>query len=367
MWDRLWDSFVELLMVVFLPLVCSYHTLTTNAFLNISHETATGVEQAANALLSPVQYLFAGRIAKEGSDGSIQFSQRFQYETRFWINTVASVAALPPSLLLGSAAKGLSLLTAQGKQHYAAIQAAWQAKEGQSNLETYRKLGLQLQNASKADFFTSQGYSRNPGAENHLAAEKQALREIAALLNEAQIPWWLDCGSCLGAYRYGGVIPWDCDLDIAVLLPDFENVRRVLNRLDPEKYIVQDWSSRTYPQSFIKVFVRESSTLVDIYHFEILPETREIRYLLSWENCMFSPEWVKIRERRFTSPIAFDAVFPLKKALFDGLEVFIPNDPTRYLQRYYGENLSPAKIYDPVTGRFEKDLSHPYWQRAYAH
>ena len=66
-------------------------------------------------------------------------------------------------------------------------------------------------------------------------------------------------------------------------------------------------------------------------------------------------------------PVSYETVFPLKKALFDGLEVFVPANPEKYLQRYYGENLAPAKIYSPVTGRYEKDLTHPYWQKSYVH
>jgi len=85
------------------------------------------------------------------------------------------------------------------------------------------------------------------------------------------------------------------------------------------------------------------------------------------ENNIFFFEWWKIRERRFKKPVAISHVFPLKKASFDGVEVFVPHDTVSFLQRYYGENLDPAKILNPKTNRFEKDLSHPYWQSAYVH
>jgi phosphorylcholine metabolism protein LicD len=197
--------------------------------------------------------------------------------------------------------------------------------------------------------------------------EKEALRKIGTLLEEANIPWWVDCGTCLGAYRYGGVIPWDEDVDIAVLMPDFDNVKRVLNQLDPSEYTVQDWSSREHPKSFMKVYVRKSGTFVDIYHFKILPETRQIQYVLSLEHAFFLPDWMKIREQKFTVPAEFDSVFPLKKMTFDNMTVFVPNKIEKYLQRYYGENLAPAKVFDPITNKYEKDLTHPYWLRAYVH
>jgi len=366
--DRVWDFFVETLIVLFLPLVCSYYTLSADLFLNVSSERATGLEKVGNTFLIPFQYLFAGRLAKEREDGTIEFVQRFSYEENFWTHTAYSLAALPPSLLLGSTLKALGLIGEGARKRHASLKAAWFSKTiVKSNLEMYRKLGLAIPNSDQAEFFQSQRHLRNPGSENYLAEDKKALKEIAALLNQAGIPWWVDCGTCLGTFRYGGVIPWDFDIDIAVLLPDFENVRRLLNGLDPAKYRVQDWSGRSSPQSFIKVLIRETNTLIDIYHFEILPESRQIRYILSLESNILFPEWWKIRERRFKPPVAFETVFPLKKARFDGVEVFVPADPEKYLQRYYGENLAPAKIYDSITQRYEKDLSHPYWQREFAH
>lgn len=363
--ERLWDLFVDTMIAIFMPLVCSYYTLTANTFLNTSVQNATGLEWAGDVLLSPVQYLLAGREAIQKPDGSWDLVLRFDYNHAFWFKAASSVFALPTSLVLGSAVKGLSFINEATRQRHASLMASINSTEGRSNLALYRKMGLQI--TPPVECILPQGHKRRPGDEQALAVEKEALRDIAALLNEAQIPWWVDCGTCLGAYRYGGVIPWDGDIDIAVLLPDFNNVRHALNRLDPRKYIVQDWSTRDHPNSYIKVFIRKSNTLIDIYHFSIDPETKEFRYVFSLASNQFFPEWWKIRERRFEVPVAFDTVFPLKQASLDGIEVYVPNDTKKYLQRYYGENLDPAKIYDPLTDQYEKDPMHPYWQRSFAH
>lgn len=363
--DKLWDFFVDTLMVFFMPLVCSYFALSGDLFFNVAARDASGLEWVGNELLSPLQYLLDGREAHPQGDGSWKFVQRFDYASGFWVKASASALALPPSVVLGAAAKGLSLLGKTGRERFAALAAAAGSTQVHSHVEEYRKMGLEI--SSQADFQHCQGFQRRPGEENILAAEKIALKDIIALFNEADIPWWLDCGSCLGAYRYGGVIPWDGDIDIAVLLNDFDNVWRVLNKLDRNQYLVQDWSTRDHPNSFIKVYIRASGTMIDIYHFAIVPEAKELRFVFALESSMFFPEWFKIRERRFKEPAPFDTVFPLKKTLFDGIEVFIPCDTKKYLQRCYGENLDPAKLYDPNTGCYEKDLTHPYWKRAYAH
>ncbi len=361
MWDKLWDFFVDTMRAIFMPLVCSYYALSGNLFINVSVRDATGLERVGNVLLSPVQYLLDGKEAIQRPDGTWEFVQRFDYKNAFWFKTAGSVAALPASAILGCAVKGLSLLSKPNRERFVSLHRG----KFRSNLEEYRKMGLILEPVCET--FTPDKFDRRPGDEQVLALEKTALSDIAKVLNEAKIPWWVDCGTCLGAYRYGGVIPWDEDIDVAVLAPDFENVRTSLAKLDREKYWVQDWSTRDHPNSFIKVFIRKTGAMIDIYHFAIDPEKRELRFIFALETSMFFPEWFKIRERRFKEPAAFDVVFPLKKALFDGVEIFIPRDPKKYLQRCYGENLAPAKIYDSQTGCYEKDLSHPYWQRAYAH
>lgn len=363
--DRIWDAFVDGCQALFIPLVYIYFSVSGNLFLNSAAQDASGLELVGDTLLTPFQYLFCGQSATPGEDGIWVYTQKFDYREYFWVKTAASIVVLPPSFILGCAAKGISWLS--NRDRFASMYDSYYFRKIHPNIEKYRELGIAIGNPDQAEWISSQGYARRPEDIKHLEKDKQALTEIAALLNEARIPWWLDCGSCLGAYRYGGVIPWDCDIDIAVLLPDFDNVRRALLKLDPKKYSVQDWSGRLNPQNYFKVYIRETGKYVDIYYFAIDANAKTIQYILSLETSSIFPEWWKIRERRFKVPAPFEIVFPLKKAYFDGIEVFIPNNPVKYLQRCYGENLAPAKVYNPVTNYYEKDLNHPYWNNAYVH
>ncbi len=363
MLDRAWDLFVNTLTRLFLPLVYSYFALSSSLFLNMSDSQSTGLAKVADVLFVPSHYLFAGQQAHQAENGLWEWSPRFQYKDSFWPKTVASAIALPPSLILGSLAKWVSFLSPTASQRYASMKEAWISTQATPHLDLYRTIGL----GDPTTPFKSEGLARRPGAENHMSSGKECLKEIGDLLNQAGIPWWIDCGTCLGTYRYGGIIPWDEDIDIAILSVDSENVRRALNALDGAKYAVQDWSGRGLPHTLFKVFVKETQAMIDVYHFDVDLEAKELKFILSLEDSLFFPEWWKVRERRFKEPVPFATVFPLRKTTFDGVEVFIPQNPKKYLQRYYGENLAPAKIYDPEKDEYVKDLSHEYWQRSYVH
>ena len=189
MLDWLWDFFVESCAVFFIPLICTYYSIGGNLFLNSTASDALGIEQAGNTLLAPFQYLFKGQSAFLMEDGNWSYRQRFDYRDYFWIKTAASVVALPASLVLGSAVKGLTYLSPARRLQLESMKSSYFSPKIKSNLETYQKLGMTIFDPEQTQWESSQGHARRPGDENHLREEKEALREIAFLLTEAKIPW----------------------------------------------------------------------------------------------------------------------------------------------------------------------------------
>jgi len=354
-----------------MPLVFFYHLVLTNTFLNTAAEDAHGIEKWANAALTPVQYLCEGKVAVPCKDlqGNIYYKleRRFDYDNHFYVKTAASIATLPFSITVGSLLKGAAYLSSETKERAYKIKNTFHPSRIVSNLPKYEKIGMEMGDFKTAEMIAPPKWSRQPGMKQRLATDIEALKEIVAILNKHNIPFWLDCGSCLGTYQYGGAIPHDWDIDMAVLLDDFTNIQHALTELDSEKYVVQDWSSRGHEKSYLKVFIRESGGMIDLYHFAIDEENQSVYTLFSNDSNIFMPEEWKIRERRYTTPIPFAHIFPLKKALFEGIEVAVPGNTKEYLQTFYGENLAPAKLYNEITGQYEKDLSHPYWDIPHAH
>jgi hypothetical protein len=361
------EVLADWIIYIGLPLVHAYHLICGSVFFNVVSEDAQGVEKLANTVLAPAHYLLRGDSVKQMARG-YKITPRFSYEEHFLFKTATSLVMAPLSFGVGAAVKTASYFVPEVRQKYLAVLS--QEKSSQwvvSNLDYYRAIGLRIQNLETAPFIEPPSHERRPGDEQHMQQEKEAFKAIIKILNAHKIPFWVDCGTCLGTYRYGGIIPWDWDLDIAVLEPDFENIRHALNELDENKYTVQDWSGRDCPGTYLKVYIKGTKTLIDLYHFSINKEKKILNCIFSNEHSPFFPESWKIRERRYSVDTPFDVVFPLKRANFDGIEVPIPGKTKEYLQLRYGENISPAKIYDPTTGRYEKDLTHPYWNIAHVH
>lgn len=51
--------------------------------------------------------------------------------------------------------------------------------------------------------------------------ELQIMKEIHAICQENDLTYYLGYGSCLGAVRHSGFIPWDDDMDIIMPYPDY--------------------------------------------------------------------------------------------------------------------------------------------------
>ncbi len=85
------------------------------------------------------------------------------------------------------------------------------------------------------------------------------LLAVDAVCRHHNLPYWLGSGTLLGAVRHGGFIPWDDDLDIEMLKPDFDKLMKVLPRELPGHLALQ-WRTQdpNYFFTFAKVRDRNS-------------------------------------------------------------------------------------------------------------
>ena len=72
---------------------------------------------------------------------------------------------------------------------------------------------------------TDQQYMTNQQIKQELV---RMLKEIDDAMSEAGLKYTIFSGTLLGAVRHGGFIPWDDDLDIAMLRPEYEKLLAML-------------------------------------------------------------------------------------------------------------------------------------------
>ncbi|KUH58565.1 hypothetical protein AUL39_06185 [Tractidigestivibacter scatoligenes] len=67
-------------------------------------------------------------------------------------------------------------------------------------------------------------------------AERDILRVVDALCRENGIEYFIDSGTCLGAVRHGGFIPWDDDTDIGMPYEDYQRFCELAPKALPAGY-----------------------------------------------------------------------------------------------------------------------------------
>jgi lipopolysaccharide cholinephosphotransferase len=216
------------------------------------------------------------------------------------------------------------------------------------------------------------------------------LVEVDKICRKHNISYWLEGGTCLGAVRHQGFIPWDDDLDIGVMRKDYKQLCKILKQELPANLVFQDASTdKYYPLSFAKVRdkksifrdpisnpnIKEQGIYIDIFSFEkghkiskkvldfcyinifmrmryhiksgivmrtiahlcwypfriVMAVTRLISFILPSKYIIMS------YGASYYNPIKKKDLFPLKPVTFEGKTFFAPGNVHNYLTTHYGD------------------------------
>ena len=69
------------------------------------------------------------------------------------------------------------------------------------------------------------------------------LQQFLSVCEQLNLTYYLVCGSALGAVKYGGFIPWDDDIDVALPRKDYEVFCREAPKMLPEWCFLQNYHS----------------------------------------------------------------------------------------------------------------------------
>lgn len=83
------------------------------------------------------------------------------------------------------------------------------------------------------------GYYVSPEKKEVWAVLLDMLNEVVCICEKYDIKWFADGGTLLGAVRHGGFIPWDDDVDVRMLRPDYDKFVEVAQKELKHPYFFQ--------------------------------------------------------------------------------------------------------------------------------
>ncbi len=157
-------------------------------------------------------------------------------------------------------------------------------------------------------------------------SEKNLLHNLVAVvisqLDAHNVIYWAGSGTLLGIIRHQDLIPWDDDVDLAVVY-DQENMARVNSMLEALQH-------KGYPcgntESGIKILHKDTLSFpwVDLMMVELGPNNR-------YTQCgkLAKTVWSQVNYNH-------DHIFPTKQMAFGPNQVAVPNQPEKVLDDEFG-------------------------------
>jgi len=259
--------------------------------------------------------------------------------------------------------------------------------------------GKELKNNKFQDFKDAGGkITEAPQADGPLRitqlANLQLLKAVDAYCREHGLKLWLTFGTLLGAFRHGGFIPWDDDIDVEMTRQDYNKLIELINADSGLDFYTEMIHSPKDCNIFLKIRHKKiAGIFIDIFPLDTLNEqlTKEQRFKLSAKIKSFRHrmnrkirqyikngdesqllDYIKQkREQLFISApkehienpdlvwgLDFEhkrhkylcfpnsTYFPLREISFEGSKFYCVNKPEAFLEEVFGNYMAwPKKLY----------------------
>lgn len=181
--------------------------------------------------------------------------------------------------------------------------------------------------------------------------ELQLLHEVDRICRNNKIRYFLSGGTMLGAVRHKGFIPWDDDVDIAMLRDDYEKFKNACIEQLPKKYRYQSYTNKDgYHYFFDRITINET------YFSTKYSDKFEMQKGISMDIFVFD----KTSDKKFFQKLHFNILMKLRLLM----NVRWINHPRKDKSYLLSKLLLPvlrlfsmdtySKLYDKVLRIYEK-------------
>lgn len=217
---------------------------------------------------------------------------------------------------------------------------------------------------------------------------------VTSIADKHNITYWISGGTLLGAVRHKGFIPWDDDIDIELLYPDYKKLLDILKKELPPDLYLQKPSEKGYRLLFSKVRDKHSTVYEDDdadnsykekgIFIDIFPEERSYKWMKNWVDFFYGRSFRRLKRRQALKSVRYfyeysislmlfpiglllkylarsvcfitkpntilhsygignstthniSYLIPTSKVIFEGKEFSAPANPDMYLQKQYGD------------------------------
>lgn len=175
--------------------------------------------------------------------------------------------------------------------------------------------------------------------------------EIDRICELNHINYTLTGGSLIGAIRHKGFIPWDDDMDVAMLRADYDIFVNICKTQLDERFIWQDiHTDLDYPYGFGKLTLKETHYIskghenekwqkgiyIDVFPLDNVPDNQFSQRLFAFKNLFYiklleCKTGFDIDSKSLLKKIAFCVLFIISKLLtFDYLRQKMEKNMVRY-------------------------------------
>lgn len=184
------------------------------------------------------------------------------------------------------------------------------------------------------------------------------IKDIDVICRKHHIKYYLLGGSCIGAIRHKGFIPWDDDLDIMMTRDNYEKfIEACKQSLDPTKYSIQE-ALKDWPLNFTKIrlkgtilhepedeYASENShgIYVDIFILENTPNNsflNRIHYFIAKYYLCFLLGKRHYKSASFSKKLMIGLAYPMRikfiRKTILGLLNYMQKNPSGRYAFFYG-------------------------------